>query len=72
MVWPLGMILFGLLFIYAGVKGLSVSSLLLGNNTTPSSKPAPVQRGAAITPTPSTNTNVSTTKVVTHVTVKGP
>jgi hypothetical protein len=40
----LGLILFGLLFVYAGVKGKSVSSLLLGNNQTDSTVPTTVDR----------------------------
>ena len=40
----LGLVLLGLLLIYAGIKGKSVTSLLLGDASTPSKKPASVKR----------------------------
>lgn len=50
MTLALGLVLFGLLFVYAGVKGKSVTSLLLGDNQTPSKAPAPVDRGGSQIP----------------------
>jgi hypothetical protein len=39
----LALILFGLMLIYAGVKGYSIGGLLMGKAGTPSTKPAPAR-----------------------------
>lgn len=44
MTLPLALILAGALLMYAGVTGKSVRALLLGDNQTPSKKPAAVTR----------------------------
>lgn len=44
MTLALALVLFGLMLIYGGIKGLSIRQLLLGNATAPSRTPAPVQR----------------------------
>lgn len=44
MTLALALVLLGLLLIYAGIKGLSVRRLLMGDASTPSKKPAPVAR----------------------------
>lgn len=45
MTLALALVLLGTLLVYAGVKGKSVRSLLVGDSSTPSSRPAAVQRG---------------------------
>lgn len=44
MTLSLALIFFGLLLMYGGIKGLSIRKLLLGDATTTSSRPAPVER----------------------------
>jgi len=57
----LGLVLLGLLLVYAGVKGKSVSSLLLGDATTPSQKPSSVDRTGNSGASTGTNVPASTT-----------
>lgn len=45
MTLALAIVLLGLLLIYAGIKGRSLRRLLVGDASTPSKKPEPVQRG---------------------------
>jgi hypothetical protein len=40
----LALVLLGALMIYAGIKGRSITRLLMGDASTPSKKPEPVQR----------------------------
>lgn len=44
MTLAVSLVLLGLLLIYAGVRGLSVRSLLLGDARTPSGRPETVER----------------------------
>ena len=44
MTLALALVLFGLLLIYAGIKGLSVRRLLLGDSSMKSKTPATVER----------------------------
>ena len=44
MTLALALVLFGLLLMYAGIKGLSVRRLLVGDSTTQSETPEPVER----------------------------
>lgn len=42
----LGLVLVGVLLVYGGVTGRSIKSLLLGDNSVPSTPPTPIDRGS--------------------------
>lgn len=44
MTLPLALVLLGSLLIYAGIKGLSIRQLLVGDNSTASQRPREVER----------------------------
>lgn len=44
MTLALALVLIGLLLVYAGIKGKSIRALLMGDASTPSKRPEPVQR----------------------------
>lgn len=46
MTLALGLVLLGVLLVYGGVTGRSVKSLLLGDNSVPSTPPTPIDRGS--------------------------
>lgn len=57
-----GLVLVGVLLIYGGVTGRSITALLLGDNSTPSTPPTPARTGAG-TVTTSDGTTVTGTAV---------